>query len=183
MMTVIGKAIVPSGKQGTSVDHVAVAKVLLSHGARCNARDVFGKTILHYAIGPLYTMPGRGADILQIAELCLAHAKRINICNPCLVDYRDRFGSVPLFMAIQLNIESLVRLLCIRHHANGTLKDVEDFSPLDASSRLPSIRRIMEKVYFFLRFASHLLHTFICPQICYINKYYYPSPLKTIHPL
>ena len=141
MITVIGKAIGPplhTHKEGASEGHVAVAKVLLTHGARCDARDLFGKTILHYAIGPLYTVPGRGADILQIAELCLEHAKRINICNPSLVDYRDRFGAVALSTAIQLNIELLVRILCVKYHANAT--DVDNFSSH------PSIRRIMEKV-------------------------------------
>ena len=161
MITLIGKAIGPpihASNEGATEGHVAVAKVLLSHGARCNARDLFGKTILHYAVGPLYTKPGRGADILQIAELCLEHAKRMNICNPNFIDYRDRFGSVALFMAIQLNQLALVRTLCVKHHADVTIKDVDNFSPLDASRSQPAIYRIMEKVHIVL------------PSHCYFAK-------------
>ena len=152
MLTVIGIATIQlplrTNNESTTEGHVAVAKLLLSHGARCDARDLFGKTILHYAIGPLYKLSTqtKSENILQIAVLCLEHATRINICNPRFVDYRDRFGSVALVMAIQLNIELLVKILCVKHHADITLKDVDDFSPLDAAAHFPAFRRIMEKV-------------------------------------
>jgi hypothetical protein len=36
-----------------SQDYVKLFNLLLSHGARVDARDLCGKTVLHYAIGPL----------------------------------------------------------------------------------------------------------------------------------
>ena len=48
-------------------------KLLLEHGARCDARDLCGKTIVHYAAGPLCTPSDN--TVLELADMCIQKAK------------------------------------------------------------------------------------------------------------
>jgi hypothetical protein len=117
-----------------SRDYSGVMKLLIDNGARVDAKDLCGKTILHYVIGPL-CVEGNIVP-LNMADLCINKTKEKNL-SPPLVDVRDRFGAVPLFQAIYINRADLVLFLSKRHHANPRLADNDGMIPIKLMEKLP----------------------------------------------
>lgn len=105
---------------------VEVVRVMIKHGVRVDARDLCGKTVIHYACGMLCDADDPTA--LSVADLCITRAKELDLTPP-LVDIQDRMGGVPLQQAIMLNRVDLVTFLCIKHGANATIKDHDGASP------------------------------------------------------
>lgn len=122
-------------------EHVKVVQLLLEHGARPDARDLCGKTIIHYCTGPL-CMPGT-STLLEIADLCIARAVELNL--PKLVDVRDRFGGIPLLQAIMCNRADLVAFLCKKNGADVTIKDFDGADPQEMVQLMPSLRSIVDE--------------------------------------
>jgi hypothetical protein len=56
--------------------NVEVVRLLLKHGARPDARDVCGKTIVHYCCGPL-CKPGSKV-LLDMADFCITRAAELS---------------------------------------------------------------------------------------------------------
>jgi hypothetical protein len=75
----------PSANGRDPRDYCGVMKLLIDNGARVDARDLCGKTVLHYAMGPLCA---EGNMIpLNMADLCINRTKELNF-NPLMVDIR-----------------------------------------------------------------------------------------------
>jgi hypothetical protein len=134
--TVIGMGTVSMATNAVrdSRDYYGVMKLLIDNGARVDAKDLCGKTILHYVIGPL-CVEGNIVP-LNMADLCINKTKEKNL-SPPLVDVRDRFGAVPLFQAIYINRADLVLFLSKRHHANPRLADNDGMIPIKLVEKLP----------------------------------------------
>mmetsp|Transcript_28284 Transcript_28284/g.47553 ORF Transcript_28284/g.47553 Transcript_28284/m.47553 type:complete len:372 (+) Transcript_28284:551-1666(+) len=135
--SIIGHAvrIVPGVNNPTFVEnHRAVVQLLLDHGARYNANDLCGKTIIHYVSGPL--CKEGDSTMMELADMCIDKSKADGL-QPPLVDYQDRFGAVPLPQAIIMNREDLVKFLCEKHEANTVLKDVDGCSAYSISRMTP----------------------------------------------
>jgi hypothetical protein len=101
-------------------DYYGVMKLLIDNGARVDAKELCGKTILHYAMGPLCVEGNM--IMMNMAEMCIDKTKEMNLSTP-LVDMRDRFGSVPLTQPIMMNRADLVSFMCKKHHANLRIAD------------------------------------------------------------
>ena len=120
------------------MDHLGVAQALLAAGARPDARDSVGKTVVHYAAGAL----GQYRHVLEIAELAiLKHDKQRSAVlramsasssssSPCqavaagprLVDFQDRMGHVAMIQSIQCYKDRrILEFLCLTHGANPTI--------------------------------------------------------------
>lgn len=122
-------------------NNLEIVRILLSNGARVDARDLCGKTVLHYIMGPLCS-PG---DVVMkdIADVCIQHSIEKNMANPRLVDMQDRFGTVPLHQPIMMNRMDLIEFLCTKHLADGSIEDYENISPLSMCNLNHSIRSIL----------------------------------------
>jgi hypothetical protein len=72
---------------GGGGDHPGVLKLLLEHGARVNARDLIGKTVMHYIIGPLCTVGDQ--RMFDMADMCIQNGKEKGLPTP-LVNITDR---------------------------------------------------------------------------------------------
>eukprot|EP01032_Pedospumella_encystans_P013920 gene13920-16007_t len=121
--------------------NLEVAQLLLEHGARPDARDLCGKTIIHYCAGPLCA-PG-STTLLDIADLCIARAAELN--QPPLVDARDRFGGVALQQPVMLNRVDLVAFLCTKHSADATIRDNDNMCAEKMADFSIDIRAIINK--------------------------------------
>jgi ankyrin repeat protein len=102
-------------------DHVAVVKLLLSHGARTDARDLCGKTAIHYCTSRL-CLPN-DPRLLEMGDLIFEASKTQNV-NPPLVDFPDRFGNVALHDTVMAARLDLVRYLVVKHGADPTIADI-----------------------------------------------------------
>jgi hypothetical protein len=127
------------GVRNDGSGHIGVMRLLLEHGARPDARDVCGKTIIHYCCGPL-CKPGSKV-LLDMADLCIARAAELGL--PKLVDIRDRFGGVAMQQAVMLMRPDLVQFLCSKHKADANIKDYDGCSPYTMADVIPSIRSII----------------------------------------
>ena len=134
-------ALVAAGKEGMGKqrEFLDIMKLLLKHGARCDARDLCGKTLIHYAIGPLCKQGDN--TLLEMAALCIERAKELGL--PPLVNAQDRFGGVPLQEAIKSNRPDLVQFLCITHGADASIKDFEGVSAESMSRLSPECTAII----------------------------------------
>jgi hypothetical protein len=127
------------GGANDGASSVEVVRILLAHGARPDARDVCGKTIVHYCCGAL-CRPGT-TTLLDIADLCINRAKELNL--PKLVDTRDRFGEIPMMQAIMMTRVDLMEFLCTKHGADAHIKDYDGADPQKMAQFSPSIRAVM----------------------------------------
>lgn len=134
---VVGQAQVSDypGKNNFEVIHF-----LLSNGARVDARDLCGKTVLHYLTGPLF-QEGDGM-MTKICDICIQNSTDRKL-SPRLVDTQDRFGTVPLTQSIMSNRIDLVEFLCTNHLADGSIADYEGVSPLSMANLNLKIRTII----------------------------------------
>ena len=126
ILTVIGHKTLSIRDKKVSRRPVEVVRVLIQHGVRVDARDLCGKTVIHYTCGPLCDVGDNTA--LSVADLCIARATELAI-SPPLVDVQDRTGAVPLQQAVMLNREDLVSFLCSKHGANASIADNDGCSP------------------------------------------------------
>lgn len=130
-----------TGKEdNTGSNYIEVMRLLLREGARPDARDVCGKTIVSYCCGPLCQL---GTTVLlEMASLCIARAAELRL--PKLINTRDRFGAVPLQQAIILQRLDHVRFLSAEHWADPTIQDYDGMDPLTLASKIsPASRDIM----------------------------------------
>ena len=139
IFAVIGFAMIASAS--VAKENLAVVKLLLENGARCDARDLCGKNIVHYCAGPLCA-PGT-TTLLDIASLCIAKGHELSL--PPLVDMQDRFGCVPLMQPVMMNRLDLVSFLCKTHKADGSIRDKDGCSPQSISSCNIKISQIITK--------------------------------------
>jgi hypothetical protein len=87
----------PSGGDGGELSgHAEVIALLLKHGARPHARDVCGKTIVHYGAGSHST-----ATSMELVQPCIDAAAQQDL--PPLVNIQDRFGTVALHEVVMGN--------------------------------------------------------------------------------
>jgi hypothetical protein len=100
------------------IDFFETMRLLLEAGARVDARDLCGKTVLHYLVGPLFKEP-QGWDMLRA---CIETSSQLQL-QPPLVDVRDRFGVTVVTYAVMMNLTSLVKVLCEDYHADTTIAD------------------------------------------------------------
>jgi hypothetical protein len=147
LLTLVGCANISSqphiwkGRCPENMDHVGVAKVLLRKGARPDAVDAVGKTIVHYAAGAL----GQYPHVLGIAELAIqkhesqrsaairasasspslsptAASSSSAVAGPRLVDFQDRMGQVAMIQSIQCYKDpAVLEFLCLTHGADPTI--------------------------------------------------------------
>jgi ankyrin repeat protein len=135
-LAVVGHRIVSSPVPG---DAVGVVISLLENGARCDARDLLGKTIIDYAVGAL--SDHESPVLLNIADLCIARSKEIGLTGS-LVDYQDRFGDTPLMMAVIMNREDLVTHL-LKKHADSSITNLDNISSLDIAPEASAIKQLL----------------------------------------
>lgn len=122
--------------------HLDVVKLLIEHGARCDVKDLCGKTVLHYCLGRLYL---EGDDTLKLmADALIARTNELNLTPP-LVDTPDRYGDVPLIDTIIIRREDLVEILCTRHGADPYIKDNYGVCPTNMIINTCNIGNIMTK--------------------------------------
>ena len=127
-------------RPGSKHDQLGVVKLLLEHGARPDARDLCGKSFLHYAMGPLNRF---GDEIpLKMSNLVIAAAIAKGI-TPSLVDFQDRFGEVPLMPPIMTNRHDLLSFLCMEHNADVGIEDFTGTSPLSMTKNVGSMNDII----------------------------------------
>lgn len=114
----------PIGFGGShGADYIKLVSVLLRYGANPCAKDMCGKTVAHYAIGPL----NKGSMLLEALQLCLEAAETLP--TPVkLIDAQDRFGAVPIANAVQMNRLDLAKFCC-DHKASVNIKDMDGISP------------------------------------------------------
>ncbi len=129
-----GFAVVNDRSGGVS-NRIEVVRVLLSFGDRVDARDFIGKTLLHYAMGPLCRPP----TTFEMADLCIVRAKEIGFA---LVDAQDRCGMVALHQAIMGAQPDQVRFLVEKHHADSSITDSDGVSSYSMTSTV-EIRAII----------------------------------------
>lgn len=140
------------GYNGPS-DHLGVVKLLLKHGARCDARDQCGKTVLHYCLGSL-NIPGTSDKVLlAMAEACIERSVQLNL-SPRLVDIPDRFGDVPAMEACKQNRVDLITFLCVKHQADPTIKNNHGMNLVVFAEHFDSIKLIVRKAKNKLQYAE-----------------------------
>ncbi|EAY00348.1 ankyrin repeat protein, putative [Trichomonas vaginalis G3] len=89
-----------------------ITKLLISHGANINEKDIFGNTALHNAVHENYK---------EITKLLISHGANIN--------ERDIFGRTALHYAASYNSKEIVEIL-IKHGANINEKDISENTAL-----------------------------------------------------
>lgn len=115
-----------------SASYLNIVKLLLEHGARPDARDICGKTIVHYCMGPLCIEGDR--TLIEVAALCIARAHELNL--PSLVNGKDRFGDVPMIQVVMCNRIDLATFLCVTHSADVSIADNDGASPFSLTEHL-----------------------------------------------
>ena len=131
------------GDTGPS-NHLGVVKLLIKHGARCDARDLCGKTVLHYCLGRLNILGHSDKILLEMADLCIARTQELNI-SPRLVDMPDRFGDVPTMEACMMNRPDLISFLCEKHRADPTINNMHNMNLMRFCMVFPVINDIVNK--------------------------------------
>jgi hypothetical protein len=96
-------------------DFLETMQLLLDAGARVDARDLCGKTVLHYLVGPLFKEPV-GWSMLRA---CIERSRQLQL-QPPLVDVQDRFGATIVLYAVIMNLTKLVKVLCEDYRADTT---------------------------------------------------------------
>lgn len=117
-----------------------VMKLLLEHGARYQARELTGKTLLHYIMGPL-CFEGN-SEMLEMADMCIQKAKADGM-SPALVNVQDRFGGVCLLQVIMMIRVDLVTFLCTKHKADPRIADNDGAVPTRMVELIPGLRNII----------------------------------------
>ncbi|KAK2703938.1 putative ankyrin repeat protein RF_0381 [Artemia franciscana] len=97
-------------------------KVIIDEGAEIDAKDVLGKTPLHYAVEKKRTSDIKMTDIVK---MLLDNGARINAKN--------RNGETPLHCAIEKKNIIMTELL-LRHGAHVNARDNNDLSPLHVAA-------------------------------------------------
>lgn len=131
------------GYDGPS-DHLGVVKLLLKHGARCDARDQCGKTVLHYCLGHLNILGYSDKVLLAMADACIERSVELNV-SPRLVDIPDRFGDVPAMEACKMNRPDLITFLCVKHQADPTIKNMHGMNLVVFAEHFDSLKLIVRK--------------------------------------
>lgn len=101
----------PSLIWAVTYDNLAMAKMLLDHGAHVDLRDNFGNTALHWAAQ-------RGSIAMM----------KLLIADKATVDIQNRQGETPLIQAVSNNKIEAARLLL----ANGADPKRQDYTGRDA---------------------------------------------------
>ena len=118
-------------------DYIGVIKLLIEHGARVDAKNFLGKTVIFYATGVLNLLKN-SEMVFTMADLCIKKHKELYKDNKenyiPLVDYQDRLGSVALIEGITLNRPDIVSYLVKKHNARLDIKDhLYNLTPLNLS--------------------------------------------------
>lgn len=129
-----------SGDSSVRVDYFETMQLLLAAGARVDARDLCGKTVLHYLVGPLFKEP-LGWDMLRA---CIATSQQLQL-QPPLVDVQDRFGVTVVLYAVIMNLTKLVKTLCDEYSANTTIADWSGVSAHSFPTLNGDIKRTIAK--------------------------------------
>ena len=112
----------PSGGDRREMKRTKVVEELLSHGARPDARDVYGKTAVHYGAGSMAT-----DESMELVQLCIDAADRLDI-SPRLVDIQDRGGMVAMHEVVMGNRIDMCKFL-VGNGANIQLASYEKDGP------------------------------------------------------
>lgn len=120
-------ALPPSMQQHAA--HLAVARALLSAGARAEAKDVAGYSCVHHCSTAM-----SNAVAHSIAQELFDRGASANIKN--------RAGRVPLMEGIMSNREDIVELLTGYGQADPSVKDVDGLSPMSLGKLFPAANRI-----------------------------------------
>jgi len=92
----------------SSLDHSGVIAVLLQYGARLDAKDICGKTVVHYGAGSHSTEAS-----ISLVEMCIDAAEKLSLPTK-LVNIQDRFGDVALHEVVMGNRVEVCRFLISR---------------------------------------------------------------------
>jgi hypothetical protein len=115
------------GSKVTRRGNVEVLKLLCEHGARVDARDLLGKTVLHYAFGPLCTEQNHDV-MMEMCDIVIKHAA--SLPTPInLIDLQDRTGAVAVQAAIMTNNTKIAKLAVQKWRCNVQLTDMDGCSP------------------------------------------------------
>ena len=121
-------------------DFLETMQLLLDAGARVDARDLCGKTVLHYLVGPLFKEPV-GFSMLHA---CIERSRQLRL-QPALVDMQDRFGATIVLYAVIMNLTKLVKVLCEDYRADATVADWSGVSAHNFPTLNGDIKGIMTK--------------------------------------
>ena len=113
-------------------------QLLLAAGARVDARDLCGKTVLHYLVGPMFKEPA-GWNMLQA---CIESSSQLQLQAP-LVDLQDRFGVTAVLYAVMMNLTKLVKSLCENYGADTAIADWSGISSHTFLTLNGDIKRII----------------------------------------
>eukprot|EP00927_Polykrikos_kofoidii_P048252 TRINITY_DN42476_c0_g1_i1.p1 TRINITY_DN42476_c0_g1~~TRINITY_DN42476_c0_g1_i1.p1 ORF type:complete len:629 (-),score=55.14 TRINITY_DN42476_c0_g1_i1:199-2085(-) len=120
---IIGPRHIPASHAVADVDHLGVAGELLHKGARPDARDFCGKTVVHYGAGGVATPLS-----LSIVHACLMKAEQRGLVAPSLLDMQDRTGAVSLIDVIMMGRTDVAKWLLARN-ASAQIVDLDGISP------------------------------------------------------
>jgi len=128
MFCIIGAKVLAPSRSSSLGKWNDIARVLLDRGARPDAKDAVGRTIVWYGTGLLATEMSRGVSLRCCSLL------------PKLVNERDRLGEVPLFQAIMMTDDDnrALRFLCEELHADATVSDYTGLTGLQMVQFLPA---------------------------------------------
>jgi hypothetical protein len=121
-------------------DFVETMQLLLDAGARVDARDLCGKTVLHYLVGPLFKEPV-GWSMLRA---CMERSRQLQL-QPALADVQDRFGVTIVLYAVIMNLTKLVKVLCEDYRADTTVADWSGVSAHSFPTLNGDIKRAITK--------------------------------------
>jgi hypothetical protein len=119
-------------------DFAQTMQLLLDAGARVDARDLCGKTVLHYLVGPLFKEPV-GWSMLRA---CIQRSRQLQL-QPALVDVQDRFGVTIVLNAVMMNLTKLVKSLCEEYGADTTVAEWSGISAHSFITLNGDIKRII----------------------------------------
>ena len=118
-----------TGVGARPVDHKEIVRLLLASGARVDALNFVGKTVVHIGAGQQAT-----ARTLEMVEMCVRkHEETRAEGETRLVDVQDRMGSVAMHEVVMSNRADAARVL-LRLRADPTLKDADGCAPNKALS-------------------------------------------------
>ena len=126
--------------RSTRFDFLETMRLLLEAGARVDARDLCGKTVLHYLVGPLFKEPA-GWGMMQACH----EASLLLQLQPPLVDMQDRFGATVVLYAVMMNLTSVVKALCENYRADPTIADWSGISAHTFFTLNGDIKRIITR--------------------------------------
>ena len=117
---------------GPGVDHVGCADLLIEAGARVDARDFMGKTVVHYGAGMMAS-----DESMRVVEKCIARGDASGL-SPRLVDVQDRVGGVAAHEVVMSQRADVAKFLG-EHNARMDIKEWgkgrDGLSPMDMLRR------------------------------------------------